>query len=256
MTEEQNETQEPANKGMEENSNLEIWNRARRPPKEALKTIRGGRLSGMTDISPNWRYEVMTDIFGVCGIGWRYEIIRLWAEATAHEQILVFAEIKLFITYQDAGQTRWSNPIPGIGGSSQVSKEKSGLHATDECYKMAVTDALSTAMKMLGVAADIYAGLWDGSKYIERKDDIVPEETKNELAKGPGSVTNTQKKAIKELCTAKGMTKPEQVGIYKYALGGEQSNQDFATDFINNFSQYYDAFMEWQISQKHEDVPI
>ena len=30
---------------------------------------------------------------------------------------------------------------------------------------MAVTDALSTALKMLGVAADIYSGRWDGSKF-------------------------------------------------------------------------------------------
>ena len=33
---------------------------------------------------------------------------------------------------------------------------------------MAVTDAIGTAMKMIGVAADIYFGKWDGSKY---KDD-------------------------------------------------------------------------------------
>ena len=30
---------------------------------------------------------------------------------------------------------------------------------------MAVTDAFSTALKMIGVAADIYADKWDGSKY-------------------------------------------------------------------------------------------
>ncbi len=59
----------------------------------------------------------------------------------------------------------WSSPIPGIGGSMLVAKEQSGLHTSDEAYKMAITDALSVAMKMLGVAADIYAGLWDGAEY-------------------------------------------------------------------------------------------
>jgi hypothetical protein len=39
------------------------------------------------------------------------------------------------------------------------------MHSNDEGYKMAITDALSVAMKSLGVAADIYMGLWDGSKY-------------------------------------------------------------------------------------------
>ena len=59
--------------------------------------------------------------------------------------------------------------IPGIGGSMFVASEKAGLRTNDECYKMAVTDALSVAMKMLGVGADIYMGRYDGSKYAEEK---------------------------------------------------------------------------------------
>ena len=39
-----------------------------------------------------------------------------------------------------------------------VTKERDGLRTNDEGFKMATTDALSVAMKMLGVAADIYAG--------------------------------------------------------------------------------------------------
>lgn len=47
-----------------------------------------------------------------------------------------------------------------------VSEEKSGLHVSDECYKMALTDAISVACKALGMGADIY---WekDGSKYTQ-----------------------------------------------------------------------------------------
>ena len=43
--------------------------------------------------------------------------------------------------------------------------QKGGLHHNDEAVKMAVTDALSVSLKMLGVAADIYMGRWGGSKY-------------------------------------------------------------------------------------------
>ena len=49
-----------------------------------------------------------------------------------------------------------------------IAKEKNGPHTSDECYKMAVTDAISTAIKMLGVGADIYAGKWDGTKYKDQ----------------------------------------------------------------------------------------
>jgi len=41
---------------------------------------------------------------------------------------------------------------------------------------MAVTDALSVALKMLGVAADIYLGRWDGSKYAAEEKPYQPEE--------------------------------------------------------------------------------
>jgi hypothetical protein len=65
----------------------------------------------------------------------------------------------------------WGEPIPGIGGSMMIAKERSGLYNSDEAYKMAVTDALSVAFKALGVAAEIYMGNWDGSKY---KNDPAP----------------------------------------------------------------------------------
>ena len=46
-----------------------------------------------------------------------------------------------------------------------VTKESKGLHTSDEGFKMALTDALGVAMGKIGVAADIYMGQWDGSKY-------------------------------------------------------------------------------------------
>lgn len=144
-------------------SNLDLWDRLKRPPPSALKAIGAGRLKGKTDINPQWRMKAITEEFGVCGIGWKYSIDKLWSEAGSNDQRMAFAQVSLYVKNDGA----WSEPIQGIGGSMQVVKESSGLHTNDECYKMAVTDALSVAMKSLGVAADIYAGLWDGSKYKE-----------------------------------------------------------------------------------------
>ena len=141
--------------------NMRIWNKVKQPPATVLKPIQAGRLKGKSDISPQWRYEIMTELFGPCGIGWKYEIKRLWSEPGHDALIFGFAEILLYIK---DGET-WSEPIPGIGGSMLVAKESAGPYSSDEAYKMAVTDALSVALKMLGVAADIYAGKWDGSKY-------------------------------------------------------------------------------------------
>lgn len=153
---------------MEENINMKAWSYLARPPVWALKTIQAGRLKGKSDINPQWRYQAMTEVFGPCGVGWRFEIEKLWTQPGPEEQVFAFAEIKLYTYNKEAGS--WSEAIPGIGGHMLVPREKAGLHANDEAYKMAVTDALSTAMKMLGVASDIYAGAWDGSKYAEREE--------------------------------------------------------------------------------------
>lgn len=137
--------------------NLELYNAVRSVPPEAMKQIAAGRLKGMTDINPMWRIKVLTDRFGPCGIGWKYEITSQHLEKGANDEIAAFVDINLY--YKNDGE--WSDPIPGTGGSMFVASERSGLHTSDECYKMALTDAISVAAKALGVAADVY---WDKDK--------------------------------------------------------------------------------------------
>ena len=145
---------------MEEKA-INIYESLSRPPKDALREIQAGKLKGKTDINPQWRYEAMTEKFGLVGIGWKYEVQKLWTEAGAGTEKLAFAQVAVFVKDGDT----WSEPIVGIGGSKLVQIEKGAAVSNDEGYKMAVTDAFSTALKMLGVAADIYAGRWDGTKY-------------------------------------------------------------------------------------------
>lgn len=149
---------------------IEIYESMARPPASALKTIKGGKLSGKSDINPQWRYKIMTEKFGLCGIGWKYDILKLWTEQGAGNEVLAFAQIAVYIKDGD----KWSEPIIGIGGSKLVQSFKTGLESNDEGFKMAVTDAFSTSLKMLGVAADIYAGKWDGSKYADQAEDTIP----------------------------------------------------------------------------------
>jgi hypothetical protein len=142
---------------------MDIYNKIKQPPPEALKTIQGGRLSGFTDIKPQWRIEIMTRTFGLCGIGWKYTVDRQWTEPGVDGEVFAFVNLSLFIKDGE----KWSDPIPSTGGSSLIAKERNGLHGSDEAYKMATTDALGVAMSRIGVAADIYMGRWDGSKYLD-----------------------------------------------------------------------------------------
>lgn len=140
--------------------NLAVYNLVRQPPKEALKDIQAGRMKGKTDINPMWRLKVLTEQFGMCGIGWRYVITKQWLETGGKDEIAAFVNIDLFVKVDG----EWSEAIPGTGGSSFVAAESRGLYTSDECFKMALTDAISVSCKALGVAADVY---WnsDRSKY-------------------------------------------------------------------------------------------
>lgn len=143
----------------------EIYNKLKQAPAWALRTITAGRLKGKSDINPQWRYQALDEIFGLCGDGWKYELIDFFTLPGSNNEIAAFARINLYVKLDG----KWSDPIPGFGGSMLVSNEKNGLYTNDEAYKMAVTDALSVATKMLGMAADVYAGKWDGSKYVEKE---------------------------------------------------------------------------------------
>lgn len=146
------------------NENMKFWDKVALPPEDALKKIMGGRLKGKNDINPVWRIKVMTEHYGPVGTGWKYTIDKLWTEIGAGGEVCAFALISLYVDEMlgTAEDTIWSQPIPGIGGSMLVELEREGAHTSDECYKMAVTDALSVAMKALGVAADVYMGKVDG----------------------------------------------------------------------------------------------
>ena len=163
--------------------NMNYYNQLKSVPEKCVKKITGGRLNGMTDIKPQWRTEKMTEVFGPCGIGWYYEEIRREYKEF-DSQIAVFVDINLYYRYEktDALTGRvigneWSKPIFGTGGSMFVAKESKGPFVSDEAVKMALTDALSVAMKAIGMAADIYMGMpATGTKYDKPAEQRTPQQ--------------------------------------------------------------------------------
>jgi hypothetical protein len=140
--------------------NLTIYNEVRSVPDSAKRRIEAGRLKGKTDINPMWRIKALTEKFGPCGFGWKYVITDKRLEQGANGEVAAFLDIDLFVKADGV----WSDAIPGTGGSAFVAKEKNGPYTSDECFKMALTDAISVACKALGFGADVY---WeaDRSKY-------------------------------------------------------------------------------------------
>lgn len=187
--------------------NMDIYNRVRAVPEEAKKQITAGRLRGMTDINPIFRIKTLTELFGPCGIGWTYEIDKQWVESYG-EEVAAFCNIQLRVKIDG----EWSMSIPGTGGSKFAAKEKSGVYVSDECFKMALTDALSVACKQLGIGADVYWAA-DRTKYS------TPQEKED-------PATAAQINTIKGLCDKYNINYPKLLamkGVEEKTMTGPQA---------------------------------
>ena len=150
--------------------NLELYNKLKSVPQEYLKTIQAGRLKGMSDIKPQWRIQQLTEVFGPCGIGWKIQNLS-YSYKEVGQEIVCNCYLELLFKYNN----EWSEPIPASGGNKLATMERNGLYVSDEAEKMAYTDALSVACKMIGVASDVYMG--HGGKYDNPKDNNQSQQT-------------------------------------------------------------------------------
>ena len=185
-------------------NNLELWNKVKAVPDNAQKTITGGKLNGMTDVNPIWRIKTITEQFGVCGIGWYPEIVKIWVEDGAKGEKTANVHMRLYI-YNDQTQ-KFSQAIDGIGGSKLIATEKGELVTNDECFKMAYTDAFSVCCKMLGVAADVYwqgdktkyqsSGQSTGQTHTQQQDAPFPEAEKQPVESGNANSDITLSEAL------------------------------------------------------------
>jgi hypothetical protein len=181
------------------------WELVQQVPKDRLKEISFGALRGKSDINPQWRIKAITEVYGLCGIGWYYTISNVDFRPSIDGKIAVFVEVNLFVKDADG---EWSKPIPGVGGNMFVDKNKNGLVDNDEAVKMATTDALGNAMKYIGVASQIFEGDFDGSKYN------TPRDATSQLQNTDTTIYDNLRASIKE--------KPEskEFGIYICAYFG------------------------------------
>lgn len=183
--------------------NMTIYEQAKECQQNALKEIQAGRLKGKSDINPMWRIKKLTELFGACGIGWYYDIDKQWLEVGANGEISAFCNISLFIKIDG----EWSKPIVGTGGSAFVARQREGCYTSDECFKMALTDAISVACKALGFAADVYWAA-DKTKYDQ------PRETPQSAPQFERTITAATIKAIDDMITVTGTDRAKLLEYY------------------------------------------
>ena len=205
-------------------SNMDTYNAFAEVPDNAKKTISGGRLKGMTDINPMWRIMMLTERYGPCGTGWTYDITDKRVIEGADGVICAFLDINLFV--KENGE--WSKGIPGTGGSQLVAKEGKGLYTNDECFKMALTDAISVACKALGMGANVYwaSGRTKYDLASDKKDDV------------PDKVDPTKMLTARELLIQKLMAKGIDFKVYAEEKGlTKETTEDKYRELLAEFKE-------------------
>ena len=80
-----------------------------------------------------------------------------------------------------------------------VELQRSGAYVSDECFKMATTDAISVACKQLGIGADVY---WEKDETKYRSNDQEPngnQDIKNSSEKADAEIIQLRESLSKEL---------------------------------------------------------
>lgn len=145
-------------------SNTALWDDLKRVPPEHLKNFkRAGGFTGSA-IKPMWSFHKMTEKFGPCGVGWGVGAPVFQVVTGPEGEVLVYCTAAVWHGSPE-------HVVYGVGGDKAVGKNKYGLASDDEAFKKAFTDAITNALKMIGVGADVHMGLFDGSKYVDEEAD-------------------------------------------------------------------------------------
>ena len=223
------------------NNNMRIWDDLGvTDPSHTKGFKRAGGFSG-TAIKPMWSFKRMTEKFGPAGMGWgptepHFQVVQ------ADTEVMVYCTVGLWFRDTDSSS---SETVYGVGGDKVMSKGKDGLRSSDEAFKAAYTDALSNAMKLIGVGADVHMGRFDDSKYLKEAAEEFDEEgnriSPEAKADRPKVISKTQRDLFVSTVKEKNIPREAVVEFLK-TLGFESSGEITAdryhecTEWVKNYA--------------------
>tara|TARA_R100000541_G_scaffold1338_3_gene5909 strand:+ start:51 stop:713 length:663 start_codon:yes stop_codon:yes gene_type:complete len=133
---------------------MKIWETLSKTNPNYTRTAPSSYGKRITTIDPMYQIQMMTDLFGPVGLGWKYKVDYKYIDG------LVFAEVTIkYFTNE------WHEYGP-VCSVQNLSKKNGNLD--DEAPKKAMTDAMTKAFSHLGMSADVFLGKFDDSKYVEQ----------------------------------------------------------------------------------------
>lgn len=140
-------------------TNMQLWETlGKTDPKHTKPFTRSGGFKG-TAIKPMWAYQLMTEQFGPCGSGWGINKPEFDVQHMSNETV-VYCTVSVW--YEKPEKVAW-----GVGGDKcRTTRGNGNEFVDDEAYKKAFTDAVTNALKFIGVGADVHMGMFDDNKYV------------------------------------------------------------------------------------------
>lgn len=157
------------------NENLKIWDLVEKTDPSATKTA---KLDGreQTSISGYYMIKRATELFGLPGIGWGWEVLEerwdqgrpLITKLNDKEERCgnaVTHTLKLKLWFMQDGQ---KGEIIQYGHTKAVYSSTYGISDDVEAPKKSLMDAIKKSLSMLGFSADIFTGMFDDKEYLEQ----------------------------------------------------------------------------------------
>ena len=142
--------------------NLALWRLNETTDPGHTKPVKLGR--SMTAIDAYYQIKRATETFGAVGVGWGWELAEEVITVQGKDGEVAFAKCKVALWFRDP-ETGKHCAGPVVIGMNQLMM---GGRPDDEAFKKATTDGITKALSYLGFSADIFMGLYDDSKYVDR----------------------------------------------------------------------------------------
>lgn len=143
--------------------NLQIWNSFADIDPQFTKQITGKDYTG-TSPNPQYVIRCLTELFGPVGQGFGWRILEDGFQQLGDTH-LHWCRIEFWHTSRD-------NTFEAYGQTKAAYVTSTGRHRVDEdAPKKSLTDAITKAASQIGIAANIFLGRWDDSRYVAQVND-------------------------------------------------------------------------------------
>ena len=141
--------------------NMKVWNAHADIPPKMTTDIVGKDYKG-TSPNPQYVIQCLTNLFGPVGLGFGWRIVAEGFNEFQNGEVLHWCRIEFWHTSRE-------NTYEAYGQTKAAFMTKGGIFRVDEdAPKKSLTDAIVKAASQLGIAANIFLGRWDDSKYVAK----------------------------------------------------------------------------------------